>query len=81
MKLELQSQRNKLEEGGSENQYVVFSGITPGIFATVENTRGNLSKVRFTYFADIATLIVKIPRPVHEVAHVTFGPIPWFFNR
>jgi hypothetical protein len=55
---------------------VPFSNVTPTSFVAINKHRERTgSKVRFTYFPDIATLIIKIPTKIHEQAHLHFSMI------
>jgi hypothetical protein len=66
-------QYKKLDEG-SEFQYLTFGRVTPAQFESIEKRRTELRyHVRFTYFADIETLVVKLPGAAHETAHRTFS--------
>jgi hypothetical protein len=64
-----------LEDGSLEDSYLSFSGVTPQLFEYIESRRNALGakRVRFTYFADIETLIVKVPSEAHEKAHAIIG--------
>ncbi|KAL1966956.1 hypothetical protein VTN77DRAFT_3700 [Rasamsonia byssochlamydoides] len=54
--------------------HLAFSHITSELFEKIEKKRADLWRgVRFTYFADVETLIIKLPTEAHESAHVTFG--------
>jgi hypothetical protein len=70
----LQSRRSELERGLGRSIYVPFSNVTPTSFVAINKHREQTgSKVRFTYFPDIATLIIKIPTKIHEQAHWHFS--------
>lgn len=60
-----------LEDGSDEDSYLSFGGVTPERFQYIESNRDALeaTRVRFTYFADIETLVVKVPSEPHEGAH------------
>jgi hypothetical protein len=64
-----------LENGRIEDSYLSFSGVTSQLFESIESSRDTLgaNRVRFTYFADIETLIVKVPSEPHERAHAIIG--------
>lgn len=45
-------------------------------FERIKKRRTDLGRrVRFTYFGDIQTLIIKLPTEVHERAHLNFGQL------
>jgi hypothetical protein len=59
---------------GNENQYLSFSHVSSKKFESIETHRLELGcGVSFTYFADIETMIVKLPSEAHERAHQTLG--------
>jgi hypothetical protein len=64
-----------LRDGSVEDSYLSFNGVTPQLFEYIESRRNSLGakRVRFTYFADIETLIVKVPSEAHEKAHAIIG--------
>jgi hypothetical protein len=71
---ELVSSQYKILDQGGENQYLAFARVTPAQFESIEKHRTELRcHVRFTYFADIETLIVKLPGMAHETAYRTFA--------
>ncbi|GIJ84717.1 hypothetical protein Asppvi_003568 [Aspergillus pseudoviridinutans] len=64
-----------LRDGSTEDSYLSFNGVTPQLFEYIESRRHTLGakRARFTYFADIETLIVKVPSEAHEKAHAIIG--------
>jgi hypothetical protein len=65
-------QSNKLIAGVSNQQYLVFSGVTQTDLAKIDSVRGKSTRV--TYYEDINLLIIKLmPSTIHEAAHVNFG--------
>ena len=70
----LESRRSELEQGLSQSIYVPFSKVTLARFTVIDKHREQTrSKVRFAYFPDIATLIIKIPTSIHEQAHLSLA--------
>ncbi|OJJ72744.1 hypothetical protein ASPBRDRAFT_29669 [Aspergillus brasiliensis CBS 101740] len=56
------------------SQYLSYKPVTPEDFDYIEQNRDELgSTVRLTYYEKINTLIVKIPTPEFEIAHVNIG--------
>ncbi|GAB1202602.1 hypothetical protein APSETT445_001221 [Aspergillus pseudonomiae] len=56
------------------NQYICLKHVVQRGFESIEQNRDNIgSAVRFTYFPDIETLIVKVPSKQQEKAHATIG--------
>ncbi|KAE8376355.1 hypothetical protein BDV26DRAFT_282721 [Aspergillus bertholletiae] len=51
------------------NQYLSFKNIFPLNFEYIDRHRSQLGAVRFTYYPDINTLIIKVPTTEHEIAH------------
>ncbi|RFU34810.1 hypothetical protein B7463_g1551, partial [Scytalidium lignicola] len=65
---------NKVKHGEFRKEYFSISGVSPRVFDIIENHRRDLgSAVRFTYFADISTLIIKVVVEPHESAHLELG--------
>ncbi|GFG04730.1 hypothetical protein IFM61392_03469 [Aspergillus lentulus] len=64
-----------LEDGSIEDSYLSFSDVTTQLFEYIDSRRDTLGakRVRFTYFADIETLIVKVHSEAHERAHAIIG--------
>ncbi|KAE8415711.1 hypothetical protein BDV36DRAFT_220486 [Aspergillus pseudocaelatus] len=54
------------------NQYLSFKHVSPKDFSFIDAHRRQLGAVRFTYFQDISTLIIKVPTRAHEIAHRNF---------
>lgn len=69
------SAREDLINGKDENQYLSFNHVTQKDFERIEQHRAKLGHIRFTHFADIETLIIKIPSEPHEKAHLSLGQI------
>jgi hypothetical protein len=71
----IDSRRAALEDGSIEDSYLSLSGVTPQLFESIESRRDTLgaNRVRFTYFADIETLIVKVPSEPHERGQAIIG--------
>lgn len=64
----------KLDRGDNDDQYVSFCSITPKEFERIEARRLDFGRgVKFSYFLDIESLIVKLPTKAHELAHNSFG--------
>ena len=58
---------NHLYQGTATSQYLVFQSITEDNFAKIEEKRYTINRgLRFTYCADINTLIIKVPTKEHE---------------
>lgn len=57
-----------------EGQYLTFSKVSPEAFQKIETSRreGD-SGIRFTYFANVEVLIVKVVTNAHEKAHRSLG--------
>ncbi|GKZ40205.1 hypothetical protein AbraIFM66950_003389, partial [Aspergillus brasiliensis] len=56
------------------SQYLSYKPVPPEDFDYIDQHRDELgSTVRLTYYEEINTLIVKIPTPEHEIAHVNIG--------
>jgi hypothetical protein len=71
----ISSCREDFVSGKNENQYLSFNHVTQKDFERIEQHRAKLGHIRFTYFADIETLIIKIPSEPHERAHLSFAQI------
>ena len=54
-------------------QYISPNHVTERDFGYIERKRHHLGVVRFSYFPDIETLIIKVPASEHENAHASFG--------
>ncbi|KAF7118525.1 hypothetical protein CNMCM5793_008055 [Aspergillus hiratsukae] len=63
------------EDGSDEDSYLSFSGVTPQSFEYIDSHREELGakRARFTYFADIETLIVKVSSHPHGEAQAALG--------
>ena len=58
---------NHLYQGTEISQYLVFQSVTEDDFAKIDEKRYTINRaLRFTYCADINTLIVKVPTREHE---------------
>jgi hypothetical protein len=65
-------QSDKLIAGDSNQQYLVFHGVTQSDLAKIDGVRPKYTRV--TYYWDINLLIIKLmPSGKHESAHVNFG--------
>ena len=64
------AEKNATIDGSDEVQYLTFNKISPEAFQKIETSRheGD-SSIRFTYFAGIEVLIVKVVTKAHEKAH------------
>lgn len=76
LKTQVLSKCERLVREGKD-QYVRLKLVRESDFEKIEARREELGHVRFTYFPDIETLIVKIPSKAHEKAHVIMGMILW----
>ncbi|RHZ67743.1 uncharacterized protein CDV56_109314 [Aspergillus thermomutatus] len=74
-KTAIENKSKALRDGSDEDSYLSFSGVTPQRFEYIESHRDALGakRARFSYFADIETLIVKVPSEPHEKAHAGIG--------
>lgn len=54
------------------NQYLSLKHVSPNDFSFIDAHRRQLGAVRFTYFEDISTLIIKVPIRAHEIGHRNF---------
>jgi hypothetical protein len=58
---------NHLYQGTEISQYLVFQSVTEDDFAKIDEKRYTINRaLRFTYCADINTLIVKVPTREHK---------------
>jgi hypothetical protein len=65
-------QSDKLIAGDSNQQYLVFHGVTQSDLAKIDSIRPKYTRV--TYYWDINLLIIKLmPSVKHEAAHVNLG--------
>ena len=65
-------QSDKLIAGDSNQQYLVFHGVTQSDLAKMDSVRPKYTRV--TYYWDINLLIIKLmPGEKHESAHGNFG--------
>ncbi|KAH8723424.1 hypothetical protein GQ44DRAFT_710252 [Phaeosphaeriaceae sp. PMI808] len=63
----------KLQEGETSDQYLVFRGITVNELDNIDNRRYEVGKgIRLTHCADIGTLIIKVSTVEHEVVAGNF---------
>jgi hypothetical protein len=71
--IDFQSQR--LQEGVSNQQYLVFKPVTKADLAEIDCARNSIGKhTRITHYTDANLLIVKLmPSAEHQSAHLTFG--------
>ena len=71
--IDLQSQR--LQEGVSNQQYLVFRPVTEIDLAKIDSARHSIGKhTRMTYYTDINLLVIKLmPSGKHESAHLSFS--------
>jgi hypothetical protein len=73
----IENKKDALWDGRDEDSYLSFSSVTPQRFKYIENEsrRNTLGAklVRFTYFADIETLIAKVPSGPPEEAQAALG--------
>ncbi|GIK02121.1 hypothetical protein Aspvir_006164 [Aspergillus viridinutans] len=70
----IENRSTALRDGSIEDSYLSFGGVTPQLFESIESRRDTLGakRARFTYFADIETL-VKVPSEPHERGHAIIG--------
>ena len=68
------AEKNATIDESDEGQYLTFNKVSPGTFQKIETSRreGD-SGIRFTYFADVEVLIVKVVTIAHEKAHRSLG--------
>ncbi|GLA27969.1 hypothetical protein AnigIFM63604_006330 [Aspergillus niger] len=65
------TERLKITDVG---QYVSYKHVSAADFDYIEKNRSQLGhQVRFTYYPEISTLIIKVPSMPHEIAHRTLG--------
>ncbi|KAH8710084.1 hypothetical protein GQ44DRAFT_714598 [Phaeosphaeriaceae sp. PMI808] len=64
----------KLEQGETTDQYLVFQGVTVSELDKINNQRRYKIKkgLRLTHCADIGALIIKVPTVIHEVMTQNF---------
>jgi hypothetical protein len=63
----------KLREGETTDQYLVFRPVTVKELGKIDNQRSKVGKgIRLTHCADIETLIIKVPTTAHEVVSTNF---------
>jgi len=64
----------KLREGETTDQYLVFRPVTVKELEKIDNQRYEVGKgIRLTHCADIETLIIKVPTAEHEAVSRNFG--------
>ncbi|KAH8808991.1 hypothetical protein F5884DRAFT_882921 [Xylogone sp. PMI_703] len=64
----------RVQDGDYEAEYFSISGISARVFDMIEKQRRDLgAAVRFTYFGDIDTLIIKVVTKLHEKGHLNLG--------
>lgn len=62
LKRAVAAKKQKLDNKGSQDQYLSFHNITSKEFARIEEHRVDLGRgAAFSYFGDIETLIIKLP--------------------
>jgi hypothetical protein len=66
------AQKDRILEGTSDDEYLVFSGVSVVDFDKVERWRGNRA-TRLFYLGEVEVLIVKIPSRIHEGVHRAFA--------
>jgi hypothetical protein len=69
----VKSQRDKFENGSSDQQYLIFKYVSSGDFVKIDDARHKIGKIRMTYYSDLHLLIVKIPSAAHEAAASNIG--------
>lgn len=68
------AEKNATIDESDEGQYLTFNKVSPETFLKIETSRreGD-SGIRFTYFANVEVLIVKVVTNAHEKAHRSLG--------
>jgi hypothetical protein len=67
-------QSTRLQEGVSNQQYLVFQPVTEVDLAKIDSARYSIGKhTRMTHYTDTDLLIVKLPSGKHESAHLSLG--------
>lgn len=68
------AEKNTTIDESDEGQYLTFNKVSPETFQKIETSRreGDTS-IRFTYFADVEVLIVKVVTKLHEKVHRSLG--------
>lgn len=68
------AEKNATIDESDEGQYLTFNKVSPETFQKIETSRreGDTG-IRFTYFADVEVLIVKVVTKAHEKAHRSLG--------
>lgn len=67
------SKAEELSRHDDVYQYISLNHITEQDFGYIEKKRHHLGVVRFSYYPDIGTLIIKVPARKQEKAHASFG--------
>jgi hypothetical protein len=63
-----------LRDGRTTNQYLVFRDVTKYHLAQIDRQRTTTRKhTRMTHYTDTKELIIKLPTPEHETAHLSFA--------
>ncbi|OOF95831.1 hypothetical protein ASPCADRAFT_405533 [Aspergillus carbonarius ITEM 5010] len=68
--------RTKVEKLQAKDvtQYISYKHVSPQKFTWIDEHRDQLEcKVRFAYYPDISTMIIKIPTREHEITHTNIG--------
>jgi hypothetical protein len=75
MRKAIDIQSKMLQEGVSNQQYLVFRPVTEVDLAKMDSARNSIGKhTRMTHYKDTNLLIVKLmPSAKHESAHLSFG--------
>lgn len=68
------AEKNATIDESDEGQYLTFNKVSPETFQKIETSRreGDTG-IRFTYFANVEVLIVKVVTNAHEKAHRSLG--------
>ncbi|RFU30518.1 hypothetical protein B7463_g5816, partial [Scytalidium lignicola] len=65
---------DRLQNKDFTAQYLSVKGVSPRVFDLIESRRHVFGVgVRFTYFTDISTLIIKVVTEIHERAHLNLA--------
>jgi hypothetical protein len=70
----VKSQYNKLQNGDSAQQYLVFERVSVDDLTKIDHAFNNIGiHTRTTHYTDENLLIVKLPTAEHEAAHLKLG--------
>jgi hypothetical protein len=71
----VRSQSNELVAGRTNQQYLVFQGVTKDHLAQIDRQRAIIGKhTRMTHYTDTDLLVIKLmPSAEHEAAHITLA--------